>query len=662
MKGNHQKPPNPDSLPNDNGSDPQDPISELDNADRRNLSKIDITLSGSFDVTSLQDTHLGKVLQIIPIPALFLDSNNRMVYLNRSSRTLTGENFNALGMSFLVFFPEPSSRSVVESAIGRVFSTRASQVIESIVCSEYATVYARIHLRSVRREIGRFILVMIEDLSAEKKLLEIMEDNHDRLESLVRERTLELETTNNKLRSEITLRKTTEKHLEASDILFETVIQCIGDGIFVKDSTHKYVHANPALERLFGVIPNSLIGKSDSEVFCSREASAIEELEQRVLGGDVVDTEKAVIINGVISVLNEVRAPLRDGEGKVVGVCGVVRDVTERKMDCNTPQHAPEEATASASMREAIDLALTVAKTDSTILLLGETGCGKDYLARFIHQNSNRILGPFITLNCAAIPIDLMESELFGHELGAFTSAVRHKRGQVELAEGGTLVLNEIGELPLSLQAKLLSFLDHRVFSRVGGEKDRRANIRLITATNKDLAAEVAAGRFRMDLFHRINVFPVTIPPLRKRVEDIPLLSRQILEELCSYLGIPEIPTLAPSIELALKHYSWPGNVRELRNVLERSLILKPSNSTSLSITGLPGTNVLPKGPVNLLGNKTLNQIVRDVKSSLIQEALSRSKGNKKRAAQILGIPYVSLRHHLQNLSNDKKYDEGDEA
>ncbi len=622
MKGDHKKRSNSALRSNGSRNEPQGPILELEKADRNNLPKIDVTMSGSFDVTSLLDTHLGKVLQVIPIPALFLDPRMRIVYLNRASHTLTGENVNALGMSFLVFFPEPSSRLAIESAIGRVFSTRTSQVIESSMCSEYTSIYARIHLRSVRREIGRFILVMMEDLSAEKKLVEMMTDNRNKLEGLVRERTLELETSNTKLRSEIALRKATEKHLKASDLLFETAIQSIGDGIFVKDSFHRYVHANPALEILFGVIPNSLVGKTDAEIFTSSEVSSIAELEERVLGGDVVETERTVVIKGVISVLSEMRAPLKDGDGKVVGVCGVVRDVTERKTDCNTPQCGPEPETASVSMSEALDLAMIAAKTDSTILLLGETGSGKDHLARFIHCNSRRSSGPFITLNCAAIPTELMESELFGHEVGAFTGAVRRKRGQVELAEGGTLVLNEIAELPLVLQAKLLGFLDHRIFNRVGGEKEVMSNIRLITATNRDLSAEAASGRFRMDLFHRINVIPITVPPLRERVEDIPRLARQILVELCGHLGIPEIKTLTPLAEMGLKHYGWPGNVRELRNVLEHSLILMPPNSASLNLIGFPRTKVLGKGTVGLSSNKNLNQIIRDVKSSLIQEAL----------------------------------------
>ncbi|MGO9120051.1 MAG: sigma 54-interacting transcriptional regulator [Desulfomonilaceae bacterium] len=661
MKGNHRKPPDFALLPGARRHDPYDLTLDPEKTDMIHVPGMEITQSGSFDVTSLDETYLGKALQVIPVPALFLDSRKFVVYLNRASRVLFGENTNAIGTSFLVFFPESSARLAAESAIGRVFTTRTSEVIECAMRFEQTSVHARIHLRSVRRETGRFILVIMEDLSAEKKLLEMMELHHDELECLVRARTGELETSKNKLRSETARRKLTEKQVRARDLLFEAAINCFGDGFFVKDKLHRYVHVNPALERMWGVPRDSLMGKNDADIFSSEEFTSICEVEKRVLSGDVVETERGVVINGVMSVFNTVRSPLKDGTGKVIGVCGVVRDVTGHKADFGILERDTEGEPVSEAMKEVLNLALTVAKTDSTILLLGETGSGKDHLARFIHQHSRRFSWPFVSVNCAALPTDLLESELFGHEPGAFTGAVRLKRGQVELAEGGTLLLNEIGELPVQLQAKLLSFLDHRAFTRVGGQKEVRTNIRIIAATNRDLAAEVVAGKFRSDLFHRINVIPITAPPLRVRVEDIPRLARQILEELCDSLGIPEIPALSPSAELSLKHYGWPGNIRELRNVLERSLILKSSNSTSLNFTRFPGTGDPPNDSAKLLGNKSLNQIVRDVKSSLIREALSRSKGNKMKAAQMLGIPYVSLRHYLQSLSNDKKYIEDDE-
>ena len=216
--------------------------------------------------------------------------------------------------------------------------------------------------------------------------------------------------------------------------------------------------------------------------------------------------------------------------------------------------------------------------------LQGESGSGKDYLARWIHDHSKRALSPYFSLNCAAITRELAESELFGHERGAFTGAHSRKRGLLELAEGGTLLLNEIGELPLSLQSKLLTFLDTRSFLRVGGEKPHNVNARIISATNRSLDKEVEEGRFLSALFYRINVFGINVPPLRDRIEDIPVLLEEIMSRLAAELQLTQLPYIDPAFAIALARYDWPGNVRELRNALERSLMLSDGRSLSLTL------------------------------------------------------------------------------
>ena len=229
-------------------------------------------------------------------------------------------------------------------------------------------------------------------------------------------------------------------------------------------------------------------------------------------------------------------------------------------------------------MREAS----SAAASDGTVLLQGESGSGKDYLARWIHDHSKRALGPYFSLNCAAISRELAESELFGHERGAFTGAHGRKRGLLELAEGGTLLLNEIGELPLSLQSKLLTFLDTRSFLRVGGEKPINVNARIISATNRSLDDEVEEGRFLSALFYRINVFGITVPPLRDRIEDIPVLMEEIMSRLAVELQLTHLPYVDPAFAIALTRYDWPGNVRELRNALERALMLSDGHELEL--------------------------------------------------------------------------------
>jgi transcriptional regulator with PAS, ATPase and Fis domain len=255
----------------------------------------------------------------------------------------------------------------------------------------------------------------------------------------------------------------------------------------------------------------------------------------------------------------------------------------------------------SPVMQKVLAACRQAAATLITVLLLGESGTGKDFLSKYIHGRSRRADGPFFSINCAAIPPELVESELFGHEKGAFTGSCETKIGLIELAQGGTLVLNEIGETPLSFQAKLLSVLDAREFVRVGGRKKVQVNVRIIAATNRDLPQMVSDGRFRRDLYYRLNVFPIVVPPLRERKEDIPLLAEQFLTTLAAEMGLEAFPSLEPAALETLVAYEWPGNVRELRNVLERALTCsggtRAINSESLAFLGRVADHVIDLSP-----------------------------------------------------------------
>ncbi len=312
------------------------------------------------------------------------------------------------------------------------------------------------------------------------------------------------------------------------------------------------------------------------------------------------------------------------------------------------PPH-PEEY-PSRAMNAALAKARQAAKTDSIILLLGRSGSGKDHMARFIHSQSQRSGGPFFDINCAVVPPELAESELFGHEAGAFTGANKRKRGLVELAEGGTLLLNEIGELSLPLQAKLLTFLDTRTFSRVGGEKRITVNARLIFATNRDLEEEVESGGFRQDLFYRINVLSIEVPPLRERIEDIPILVREIVARLAAGMNLPRAPLIEPAATEILSQYDWPGNVRELCNVLERAVIVRRDGMIRASDIGLKKKTGDWSFTVTFPSDQTLNDLTRDMKRSVITEALRLSEGRRKEAAEMLGISRNSLLHYMKTL------------
>jgi transcriptional regulator with GAF, ATPase, and Fis domain len=301
----------------------------------------------------------------------------------------------------------------------------------------------------------------------------------------------------------------------------------------------------------------------------------------------------------------------------------------------------------------AVDDTRKVATTDTTVLLTGESGTGKEVLARAIHQAGPRADGPFIALNCAALPETLVESELFGHERGAFTGADKLKRGRFELAAGGTLFLDEIGELAPTVQAKLLRVLQERRYDRVGGTATLEADVRLIAATNRDLERAVAEGRFREDLYYRLAVFRIHLPALRERGDDVLLLADHFVRQLGAKLGKPEADLSGEARDLLLAH-SWPGNIRELQNAIERSLILTDGGLISAEQLGIiprPPRDAAP-APATFpaLEPRTADvHALAELEKQMIVEALRQAHGNKSRAAAALGLTrkrfYTRLRH-----------------
>ncbi|MEI7894334.1 MAG: sigma 54-interacting transcriptional regulator [Myxococcales bacterium] len=306
-------------------------------------------------------------------------------------------------------------------------------------------------------------------------------------------------------------------------------------------------------------------------------------------------------------------------------------------------------ALQSAAMQAAMAAARKAAGQDSIILLVGESGTGKDHLAEWIHRNSSRRTAPFFSVNCAALTKELAESELFGHEQGAFTGTKGRKRGLVELADGGTLLLNEIGELDLGLQSKLLTFLDTFTFVRLGGERSVRINSRLLAATNRDLAAEVEKRTFRRDLYYRLNVFPIHLPALRERLDDLPLLVSETLDLLTSRMGLRSKPQIGGDVIELLRLHPWSGNIRELRNVLERAIILSGGERLERQHVLLD----LPSGEwsytVRMEAGRTLHDVARDVSRRLVREAL-RKGSSKQEAAKILGITRHALAYQMKIL------------
>jgi len=288
----------------------------------------------------------------------------------------------------------------------------------------------------------------------------------------------------------------------------------------------------------------------------------------------------------------------------------------------------------SPALRRVLDVATQAAPSTATLLILGESGTGKELLARYVHERSARARGPFIAVNCSAIPETILEAELFGHERGAFTGAIAKREGRFAKAAAGTLFLDEIGELSPSVQVKLLRVLQEGEYEPVGGDTVK-SDVRIVAATNRDLRAQVAAGRFREDLFYRLNVIAMTAPPLRARREDIPLLVDHFLGIYCHKNNRPRLSVARPVTEL-LGEYHWPGNVRELENVIERAVVL--CRGDTLTIDDLPEAIVQASAPAPSSLTVAIGTPLEEVEGRLIRETLRHTKGDKSLAAQLLGI------------------------
>jgi two-component system response regulator FlrC len=329
--------------------------------------------------------------------------------------------------------------------------------------------------------------------------------------------------------------------------------------------------------------------------------------------------------------------------------------------------------TQDARMLKILDMARSVADSRATVLVSGESGTGKELFARFLHQHSSRAGGPFVAVNCASLPDGLLESELFGHEKGAFTGAITRKLGRFELASGGTILLDEISEMAVVLQAKLLRVLQEGEIDRVGGKSPVAVDVRVVATTNRDLKEHISKGEFREDLYYRLNVIPLKIPPLRERKGDIALLVHHFLNKFAPDNNKPGL-TLSPEAEHALINHPWPGNVRELQNTMERAtllasgLVITPEallfddllyeNATPLPPSLAPGQEELfPEPARESISRSGLPPTLRDAEKLLIQQALQHTDGNRTHAAKVLGISVRTLRNKLNEYKSEHGFE-----
>ena len=425
------------------------------------------------------------------------------------------------------------------------------------------------------------------------------------------------------------------------------ILDSINDGVFTVDGEFTVTSFNRAAAEITGVSPDAALSRPCCEVFradiCEGECA----LKQTLASGKPIVNKPVNILtaSGRRIPISVSTALLRNAEGEVVGGVETFRDLSlveelRKAVEGRVTFH--DMTSSNHRMQEIFKLLPLVAESESTVLLLGESGTGKELMARALHHLSRRARKPMVTLNCGSLPDTLLESELFGHKAGAFTDAKKDRRGRIAAAEGGTLFLDEIGDISPALQVRLLRVLQERTYEPLGSSSPVKANVRFVAATHKDLRAEVAAGRFREDLYYRLNVMQIAIPPLRERREDIPSLARRFLEKL-NHLHGRGVQGFAPEAMERLMRYDWPGNIRELENAVEHGFVLCRQSLI------LPG--YLPKA---LLEDETSasrqasGSSLRQVEMAIIAAALERHGGNRTAAARELGIDKTTLWRKLR--------------
>jgi len=444
------------------------------------------------------------------------------------------------------------------------------------------------------------------------------------------------------------MKKNQSHHI--SQRVTDIILQSISDGVFTVDHKWRITSFNRAAETITGVKRDEALGKYCWEVFrsnmCETDCALRRTMKQ---GKPLVDTSTYFINSDKRRIPVVVSTSLlKDKNGIVLGGVETFRDmsiVEELRKELNARFQVGDMISRSQSMHKIYSILPQVAESDSTVLIQGETGTGKELLARAIHDLSPRRNRPFIAINCGALPDTLLESELFGYKAGAFTNAVKDKPGSFALAEGGTILLDEIGDVSPAFQVKLLRVLEEGEFQPLGAVKSVKANLRVIASANKNLLKMVEAGEFRQDLYYRINVIRLTLPPLRDRKEDIPLLIHRFIARINTIRGRAVSGIDKETLEL-LMSYNYPGNIRELKNIIEHAFVLCPNG------------NILPQHlpdafisqPLTSIDHDKLEDKLKSAEARVIIDALKRSNFNRLAAARDLGLHKSTLFRKIKKL------------
>jgi PAS domain S-box-containing protein len=453
------------------------------------------------------------------------------------------------------------------------------------------------------------------------------------------------------------------RRLQEREEFYRSFLESLGEGVIITDRESRILYANSRIECLTGYPRSELIGAVSYELLMPKEEwpAMRRRLKERLAGREESYEYEHARKDGQRHWVSVRALPYRNGRGEIVGTIGLLSCIKERKTLELENAYLQEELRGnyrailgdSPALKKVLAQIEMVAPTSAGVLILGESGTGKELVARAIHDRSPRKNSALVRVNCASVPRELFESEFFGHVRGAFTGAVRDRVGRFELAHAGTLFLDEIGEVPIELQSKLLRVLQEGQFEKVGEDRTRTVDVRIIAATNRDLEVEVKAGRFRQDLFYRLSVFPIELPPLRERVEDIPALAHHFLVESARKLGV-KVPRLTPIQMKELQSYDWPGNVRELQNVIERAVIRSRDGQLDLGFTRTRSSRTAARTSETRSHSTpaSLGEI-KEHERNLILDALARTRGRiygPDGAAALLGMKPTTLSSRVHRM------------
>lgn len=452
--------------------------------------------------------------------------------------------------------------------------------------------------------------------------------------------------------------------VSASEAFYRTALESLSEGVMILDSDCRIIYANHLVYEITGYSPDELLGQTPSLLRADSEPTAC------AASNGAEDETKLFEFemkrkDGRLHWIQVKATPYRNDGGEAVGRVVALSCIARQKNLEFENEFLQDEFRASfgniigqsPALQKVLAQIATVAPTEANVLILGESGTGKELVARAIHDLSARKEHPLVRVNCASIPKELFESEFFGHVRGAFTGAIKDRVGRFDLANNGTLFLDEIGEIPLDLQSKLLRVLQEGQFERVGDERTRTVKVRLITATNRDLLAEAKAGRFRLDLYYRLSVFPIEVPPLRERLEDIAALADHFIKQASRRLGVPR-PRLTKLLVQELQSYDWPGNVRELQNIIERGVILAKGGKLQFDLPRRVGVDgpAAPSASLDGNGKLSLDELAvreRDIVAAALRRTNWKIYGVDG-AAALLRIKPTTLVSKMKRLSIQK--------